>query len=73
MFWDLIDDRVDEPNRTRIKRGILSSADRNLLYIDEVNLLNDEIVDVILDASAQGGYTVRRGQFFSNLPFCLHG
>ena len=58
-----IDDRVDEPNRTRIKRGILSSADRNLLYIDEVNLLNDEIVDVILDASAQGGYTVRRGQF----------
>jgi magnesium chelatase subunit I len=32
-----------------------------LLYVDEVNLLNDDIVDAILDAAAQGHYTVRRG------------
>ena len=48
-------------NRTMLQRGILSRADRNLLYVDEVNLLADEIVDSILDAAAQGQYTLRRG------------
>jgi magnesium chelatase subunit I len=47
--------------RLRVRRGILAQADRNLLYIDEINLLSDEIVDAILDAAAQGSYTVRRG------------
>jgi magnesium chelatase subunit I len=47
--------------RLRIRRGILAQADRNLLYIDEINLLSDDIVDAILDAAAQGTYTVRRG------------
>ena len=47
--------------RLRIRRGILAQADRNLLYIDEINLLNNDIVDAILDAAAQGSYTVRRG------------
>jgi magnesium chelatase subunit I len=47
--------------RQRIRRGILAQADRNLLYIDEINLLTDDIIDAILDASAQGSYTVRRG------------
>jgi magnesium chelatase subunit I len=50
-----------QENRVKIERGILSRADRNLLYVDEVNLLGDEIVDAILDAAAQGQYTVRRG------------
>ncbi len=45
----------------RIERGILARADNNLLYVDEVNLLDDDIVDAILDAAAQGSYTVRRG------------
>ena len=48
-------------NVIRTERGILSQADNNLLYIDEVNLLDDQIVDVILDAAAQGSYNVRRG------------
>lgn len=48
-------------NRVKLERGILARADNNLLYIDEVNLLEDEIVDAILDAAAQGHYTVRRG------------
>ncbi len=57
-----IDERVAmQQNRVRLERGILSRADRNLLYVDEVNLLGDEIVDAILDGAAQGQYTVRRG------------
>jgi magnesium chelatase subunit I len=47
--------------RTMLQRGILARADRNLLYVDEVNLLGDEIVDAILDAAAQGQYTLKRG------------
>ncbi|MCQ3932293.1 MAG: magnesium chelatase [Chloroflexi bacterium] len=50
-----------QQQRVRLERGILARADQNLLYVDEVNLLDDQIVDAILDASAQGHYTVRRG------------
>ncbi len=57
-----LDSRTGAHHRHRLRRGILSRADRNLLYIDEVNMLDDEIVDAILDAAAQGAYTVRRGQ-----------
>jgi magnesium chelatase subunit I len=56
-----LDERAGMHQRMRIERGILSRADQNLLYIDEVNLLEDEIVDAILDAAAQGIYTVHRG------------
>ncbi|MHB8628547.1 MAG: ATP-binding protein [Aggregatilineales bacterium] len=50
-----------QQNRIRLERGILSRADQNLLYIDEVNLLTDDVTDAILDAAAAGMYTVRRG------------
>jgi magnesium chelatase subunit I len=50
-----------QQNRVRVERGILARADQNLLYIDEVNLLEDTIVDAILDAASAGMYTVRRG------------
>jgi len=53
--------RAAAHDRMRIKRGILSYADKNILYIDEVNLLKDDVTDVILDASAQGSYSIRRG------------
>jgi magnesium chelatase subunit I len=56
-----LDERAAVHNRMQIRRGILAHADQNLLYVDEVNLLSDEIVDSILDAAAQGIYTVRRG------------
>jgi magnesium chelatase subunit I len=57
-----INERVAiEQRRVRLERGILSLADKNILYIDEVNLLDDAIVNAILDAAAQGRYTVRRG------------
>ncbi len=56
-----IDERAVVHDRLRLHRGILAQADRNLLYVDEVNLLTDEVVDAILDAASQGHYTVRRG------------
>lgn len=56
-----IDERAAAHDRMRIRRGILAQADRNILYIDEINLLGDDIIDSILDAAAQGSYTVRRG------------
>ncbi len=56
-----LDERAAVHNRLRLSRGILARADRNLLYVDEVNLLADDIVDAILDAAAQGSYPVHRG------------
>ncbi len=56
-----LDERAAVHERMRVRRGLLAQADRNLLYIDEVNLLEDDIVDAILDAASQGSYTVRRG------------
>ncbi len=40
--------------------GILAEAHRNILYIDEVNLLNDHIVDLLLDVAAMGVNIVER-------------
>lgn len=54
-----------EQERVRIDRGILTRADKNILYIDEINLLENDIVNAILDAAAQGRYTVRRGALTS--------
>jgi len=56
-----VDERAAVHNRMRLNRGILSRADRNLLYVDEINLLVDDIVDAILDAASQGTYSVHRG------------
>lgn len=57
-----------EQQRVRLERGILAHAHRNLLYVDEVNLLDDVIVDAILDASAQGRVVVRRGPLSALYP-----
>jgi Mg-chelatase subunit ChlI len=40
--------------------GVLASANRGLLYIDEVNLLDDHVVDILLDSAAMGVNTVER-------------
>ncbi len=40
--------------------GILADVNRGILYIDEVNLLDDHLVDVLLDAAAMGVNTVER-------------
>ncbi len=44
----------------RYEPGLLAAANRGLLYVDEVNLLDDHIVDTLLDAAASGVSVVER-------------
>ena len=44
----------------RFEPGVLAEANRNILYVDEVNLLDDHLVDVLLDAAAMGINVVER-------------
>ncbi|WP_245574366.1 putative cobaltochelatase [Desulfovirgula thermocuniculi] len=46
--------------KPRFEPGILARANRGILYIDEVNLLDDHLVDVLLDAAATGVNIVER-------------
>ncbi len=44
----------------KIEPGILAAAHRGILYVDEVNLLDDHVVDVLLDSAAMGVNTIER-------------
>lgn len=44
----------------RFEKGILADANRNILYVDEVNLLDDHVVDLLLDAAAMGVNSIER-------------
>lgn len=51
----------------KFEPGILALANRNILYVDEVNLLDDHVVDVLLDSAAMGVNTIEReGVSFSH-------
>ncbi len=44
----------------KFEPGILAEANRNILYVDEVNLLDDHVVDILLDSAAMGVNTIER-------------
>ncbi|MCS3780236.1 VWA domain-containing protein [Tsukamurella ocularis] len=48
--------------------GLLADADGGILYVDEVNLLSDHLVDVLLDAAAMGRVTVERDAVSRSYP-----
>ena len=66
-----IEAAIREGNR-RFEPGLLAEANRNLLYVDEVNLLDDHLVDVLLDAAAMGVNTVEREGVSFTRPSALH-
>lgn len=59
----------------RFTPGLLAEANRGILYIDEVNLLNDHLVDIILDAASMGVNIVEREgiSYFHPAEFILVG
>ena len=53
-------ERALRTGERRLEPGLLASAHRGLLYIDEVNLLSDHLVDLLLDVAASGVNVVER-------------
>jgi magnesium chelatase subunit D len=52
--------RALKEGATELRSGLLARADGGVLYVDEVNLLPDHIVDLLLDAAANGWVTIER-------------
>jgi len=53
-------ERAIQRGERKFEPGVLAAANRGLLYIDEVNLLDDHVVDVLLDSAAMGMNIVER-------------
>jgi len=53
-------ERAIQKGERHFEPGVLAAANRGLLYIDEVNLLDDHVVDILLDSAAMGMNIVER-------------
>ncbi|KAA3642716.1 MAG: magnesium chelatase [Chloroflexi bacterium] len=53
-------EKAIQKGERHFESGVLAAANRGLLYIDEVNLLDDHVVDVLLDSAAMGQNIVER-------------
>ncbi|MBI5383131.1 MAG: ATP-binding protein [Verrucomicrobia bacterium] len=56
LHWE----KVLQTGRRQFEPGLLASANRGVLYVDEVNLLDDHLVDLLLDSAASGLNVVER-------------
>ena len=60
-------EHVLQTGKKKFEPGVLAQANGNLLYVDEVNLLEDHIVDLLLDTAAMGvNYVEREGISFEH-------
>ncbi len=60
-------EKAIQTGQKHFEPGLLAVANRGILYVDEVNLLDDHIVDVLLDAAAMGvNFVEREGISFSH-------
>ncbi|NMC54592.1 MAG: AAA domain-containing protein [Chloroflexi bacterium] len=53
-------EKAIQKGERRFEPGVLAAANRGLLYIDEVNLLDDHVVDILLDSAAMGMNIIER-------------
>jgi magnesium chelatase subunit D len=53
-------ERAIQEGERHFEPGVLAAANRGVLYVDEVNLLDDHVVDLLLDAAAMGSNVVER-------------
>jgi len=53
-------ERAIQKGERHFEPGVMAAANRGVLYVDEVNLLDDHIVDILLDAAAMGVNVVER-------------
>jgi magnesium chelatase subunit D len=60
--------KVLQDGRTELRSGLLARANDGVLYVDEVNLLPDHIVDLLLDAAAGGWVTIERDGISAGEP-----
>ena len=69
-----LEELINEKKET-INLGLMAQAHNGVLYVDEVNLLQDYLTDILLDASASGNYYLERegvSRYFKS-RFCLVG
>jgi len=60
MLGSLHLERALSYGKVEYEPGLLARAHRGILYVDEVNLLHDHLVDLLLDAAAMGRVTIER-------------